>query len=161
MEGSPLRQLSVLVIDNDEKLVSIVKGILHSFGFSEVYTCYDGKEAVELLYNYHIDIVICDWEMQPMKGIDFVHYIRNDLHSPDPFVPIIMLTGRSEMHDVVQARDEGVTEFIAKPFTVEDLRKRIIEVVERPRKFILHDEYKGPDRRRHKGEPPDGLERRK
>lgn len=158
--ASPLKKLHVVLADNDEKLIGIIKGILLSFGFRDIDVALNGQEAIELLNKSRSDLVICDWEMQPMKGIELVHYIRHHPHSPDPFIPIIMLTGRAEMLDVIAARDEGITEFIAKPFTVEDLRERIIEIIERPRKFILHDTYKGPDRRRHKGSAPSGKDRR-
>jgi DNA-binding response OmpR family regulator len=75
--------------------------------------------------------------------------VRNDEHSPNPFVPIIMITGHTEKYRVEAARDAGVTEFLAKPITAQNLFARIAEIVERPRAFVRCDNYFGPDRRRH------------
>ena len=87
--------------------------------------------------------------MKPMDGLEFTRRVRNDEHSPNPFVPIIMITGHTEKHRVEAARDAGVTEFLAKPITAHNLFARIAEIVERPRAFVRCDNYFGPDRRRH------------
>ena len=159
--NTPLSDIKILIVENDKKLAFLERDILTSFGFREIVVVYSGKEAIDLMYDTRFDILILDWEMSPMKGIDFIKFIRFDEESPDTFVPIIMVTGRAEREDVEIARDAGATEFIAKPFTVEDLRKRIISIIERPRKFVLAEEFHGHDRRRHRGEPPNGVERRK
>jgi DNA-binding response OmpR family regulator len=156
---TPLSSINVLLIDNDAKLANLEKNILLTFGFRDVDVVGDGDEALERMYSKHYDLILCDWEMDRMKGVELVHFIRNNADSPDPFVPIIMVTGRAERADVIEARDVGITEFLAKPFSVEDLRKRIIEVVERPRPFIILKDFHGPDRRRIKLDPPGGIER--
>jgi two-component system chemotaxis response regulator CheY len=92
--------------------------------------------------------VIADWMMRPMDGIAFTRLIRNDPSSPNPYVPVILMTGFSERRRVVQARDSGVTEFLVKPFNAKDLYKRIAQVIERPRQFVKSEDFFGPDRRR-------------
>ena len=98
--------------------------------------------------------------MKPMDGLAFTRAVRNDKISPTPFVPIIMITGHTERHRVEQARDAGVTEFLAKPVTAQDLFSRIAMIVEKPRPFIRCDDFFGPDRRRRDAEDYTGPLRR-
>jgi len=86
--------------------------------------------------------------MEPLDGIDFTRMVRTAPDSPNPFVPIIMLTAHSSMERVIQARDSGVNEFLAKPVTAKGLYNRIATVIESPRQFVRASEYFGPDRRR-------------
>ena len=75
-------------------------------------------------------------------------YIRNSPDSPNRQLPIIMLTASSEQDFVLAARDRGVTEFLAKPFTVQKFYDRLVAVIARPRSFVDAESYFGPDRRR-------------
>ena len=86
--------------------------------------------------------------MEPLDGIDFTPMVRTAPDSPNPFVPIIMLTAHPSMERVTQARDSGVNEFLAKPVTAKDLCSRIATVIESPRQFVRASEYFGPDHRR-------------
>ena len=85
--------------------------------------------------------------------------VRTAPDSPNPFVPIIMLTAHSSLERVIQARDSGVNEFLTKPVTASGLYSRISTVIESPRQFVRASEYFGPDRRRTVKEFM-GLERR-
>jgi DNA-binding response OmpR family regulator len=76
--------------------------------------------------------------------------VRTSQASPNPYVPIIMVTGHTERPRVEAARDAGVTDFLAKPITVNNLIARLAEIVERPRPFVKCETYFGPDRRRRK-----------
>ena len=98
------------------------------------------------------DFVLTDLSMKPVDGIEFTRKVRLGRDSPNPYLPIIMVTGHTERARVEAARDAGVTEFLAKPITTQSLLTRLIEVVERPRPFIRCESYFGPDRRRHKME---------
>jgi CheY-like chemotaxis protein len=89
-----------------------------------------------------------DLSMQPLDGIDFVRLLRNSPDSPNPMVPVIMITGHSTMARVAEARDAGVNEFLAKPLTARGVIERLSQVVENPRPFVRTQDYFGPDRRR-------------
>ncbi|MBU6298344.1 MAG: response regulator, partial [Alphaproteobacteria bacterium] len=91
----------------------------------------------------------------------FTREVRTSAQSPNPYVPIIMVTGHTERHRVETARDAGVTEFLAKPITAQNLFLRIAEIVERPRSFVRCNGYFGPDRRRHADETYKGPWRRR
>jgi two-component system, chemotaxis family, chemotaxis protein CheY len=95
------------------------------------------------------DIVITDWAMPIFDGIELTQMIRQPGANPNPYVPIIMLTGHSEKKRVLAARDAGITEFLAKPISAKGLYKRIVNVVANSRPFIKTRTYFGPDRRRN------------
>jgi two-component system chemotaxis response regulator CheY len=98
--------------------------------------------------------------MKPMDGLEFSRAVRTAENSPNPFLPIIMITGHTEKHQVEAARDAGVTEFLVKPITAQSLFSRIAEIVERPRAFVRCEAYFGPDRRRRAVESYAGPWRR-
>jgi DNA-binding response OmpR family regulator len=130
-------------------------------GVGSIYTSDNGSSGFHNFRNYNPDIVITDWEMPSRNGLDLTREIRRNPLSPNRMVPLIMLTGYSAPKRVAMARDTGVTEFLAKPFTAEGLINRISYVINKPRDFIDHPEYFGPDRRRRKIEDYKGPRRRK
>ncbi|OYX31835.1 MAG: hypothetical protein B7Y99_09630 [Caulobacterales bacterium 32-69-10] len=130
-------------------MVQIVKTILKNFGVVHVYEAKDVAEAFSLVRQYAIDLVFLDYNLGFMDGVEFVKLMRTATDSPNPYLPIIMLTAYTEHHRVVAARDAGVTEFCAKPVTAIEIYRKIVEVIERPRSFVRTNSYFGPDRRRH------------
>lgn len=160
MAASP-ELCAILMAENDPDLSFLIRQVLISLGFKNVTVATDGREALDkALGRQEYDIILTDWEMQPMSGIDFVHHLRTLVPPPNRYAPVIMLTGRTSLEDVKRARDAGVTEFLAKPFTASDLLRRIQAVVKSPRQFIIADEFSGPDRRRRNNMPPDGKHKR-
>ena len=140
---------------------SLLRALLNSAGIKQVVEASNGRAALTMLRENKSDLVLSDLAMKPMDGLEFTWHVRNDEHSPNPFVPIIMITGHTEKYRVQAARDAGVTEFLAKPITAHNLFTRIAEIVERPRAFVRCDTYFGPDRRRHTQEDYAGPWRRK
>jgi DNA-binding response OmpR family regulator len=159
--SNPLANICLLIVEDDPVMTRVVKDMLIVLGFKNILTARDGASAISMMRTNSVEIVICDWKMHPMDGLELTRYIRNSPDSPDRFVPIIMLTGRGERKDVEIARDAGVTEYVVKPFTSAGLFDRVRMVIESPRKFVLAQQYKGPDRRRKDSTPPSGVDRRK
>ncbi|HEY0267556.1 MAG TPA: response regulator, partial [Rhizomicrobium sp.] len=93
-------------------------------------------------------------------GLDLVRMIRTSPQTPNPFVPVIMLTGYTSLDHVRQARDGGVNEFIAKPVSVKTMMSRMVSVIEHPRPFVRTGGYFGPCRRRRGVDEYRGPERR-
>ncbi|NKB56901.1 MAG: response regulator [Alphaproteobacteria bacterium] len=143
-----LDRLNILLVEDDSSMRALVRDILFTFGISNIQTASDGSKAYAEMRHFPADIVITDWVMEPLDGIDFTRMIRTAPDSPNPFVPIIMLTSHSSLDRVIEARDIGVTEFLAKPVTAKGLYSRIASVIENPRQFVRASEYFGPDRRR-------------
>jgi two-component system chemotaxis response regulator CheY len=142
--------VSVLIVEDNKPMVQITRAILETFGIQKIHAAFDGEHGFQKFNSDSYDIVIIDWMMKPMNGIELTEKIRRDPTSKDPYVPIILMTGFSEKKRVFKARDKGVTEFLVKPFTANDLYKRLVQIIERPRQFVKSDDFLGPDRRRKK-----------
>lgn len=162
MSGYDFETLKVLVADDSRPMRTLIKSFLFGFGVKEMLEAADANEAYDEVKNGEPDIVITDWRMPPTDGLDLVKKIRMDLDSPNPYLPVIMLTGFTELHRVKQARDAGVTAFLAKPISAAALYRRLCTVIDDQRPFVRVGEFFGPDRRaRHRTEPYMGTERRR
>lgn len=143
-----LSNIRFLVIDDNSFSRLLIRRILNQFGATEVHEAANGADAQEEVRAFKPDIVIVDWMMNPIDGMEFVNWLRSDKDSPDPFLPVIMVSAFSHMTNVVQARDAGINEFLAKPISAKSLMSRIQSVIEKPRQFVRATDYFGPDRRR-------------
>jgi CheY-like chemotaxis protein len=143
-----LENLRVLLVDDNQHMRAIVTTVLTGVGVRNVRESRDGAEALEVLRDWPADVVIVDFQMFPIDGVEFTRMVRNAPDSKNPYLPIIMMTGHSEKSRVMEARDAGVTEFVAKPLTAKSVLERLQAVIYRPRPFIRSGNYFGPDRRR-------------
>ena len=137
----------------------LVVTILQAFGVSQIHEADSGNRAWMVLRESNPDVIVADWVMEGMSGIELVQKIRTDPSTPNPFVPVIMLTGHTHIDHVRQARDAGVNEFIAKPVSVKTMMSRLVAVIEHPRPYVRTSVYFGPCRRRRQDEHR-GPERR-
>ena len=148
MPDGGFEKLKALIVEDNAHMRSLLRALLNSVGIKEIAEAAHGGAALQILRERKSDLVLSDLAMKPMDGLEFTRQVRNADASPNPFVPIIMITGHTEKHRVEAARDAGVTEFLAKPITAANLFARIAEIVERPRAFVRCESYFGPDRRR-------------
>lgn len=155
-----LGSLSVLIVDDHANMRKILNTILHALGIHYVYEANDGADGFEAMRAYNPDILIVDWEMPGINGIEFTGLVRKASDSPNPFVPIIFLTSYSDRKHVYSARDAGVTEFLAKPVSANAIYLRLMSIINKPRPFVSARRYFGPCRRRHKSREYSGPERR-
>ena len=140
---------------------TLVGEILTALGIRNICEVADAAKAFKELQHFSADVIIVDWHMQPLDGIDFVKMVRTAKDSPNPYVPIIMLSGFTEYRRVVEARDAGVNEFLAKPISAKALYQRFASIIDNPRPFIRTQDYFGPDRRRQNMGPPRGCAERR
>ena len=161
MSGPGFENLKALIVEDNAHMRSLLRALLNALGIKDISEAGNGQIAIDLLRERKSDLVLTDLAMKPMDGLEFTRYVRNNDHSPNPFVPIIMISGHTERYRVEAARDAGVTEFLAKPITAHDLFARIAEIVERPRAFVRCNGYFGPDRRRRQNDDYPGPWRRK
>lgn len=145
---SALQSLDILLADDNPNMRAIVSAMLKSVGVGRVREVDDGAAALVALKARPADLAIIDFKMLPIDGVAFTQLVRTASDSPNPYLPIIMMTGHSERRRVTEARDAGVTEFVTKPVTAPALLARIEAVIMRPRPFIRGGDYFGPDRRR-------------
>jgi CheY-like chemotaxis protein len=153
-------KLRVLAVDDNQHMRKLVVAILQAFGVRELWESPDGEHAWKTLRDSNPDVIILDWQMTGMTGLEFVRLVRNSPKSFNIFVPIIMLTGHTHIDHVRQARDAGANEFLAKPVTVKGIMSRLLAVVEHPRPFVRTQTYFGPCRRRRSLVKYTGPERR-
>lgn len=145
---SALQSLNILLVDDNQHMRAITSAILQSAGIRNIREVADGAAALDAVRDHSVDLAIVDFNMFPLDGVEFTRLIRNSPDSANPYLPIIMMTGHSEKHRVVEARDAGVTEFVVKPITAKAVFDRIQSVIMRPRPFVKTEDYFGPDRRR-------------
>lgn len=155
-----LESLSFLIIDDNVHMRTLIRQILYGLNVKRLTESADGAQALKELRVRMPDIVLTDWRMSPIDGIELTRFIRQSSDSPNPFVPIIMISAYSEKQRVTEARDAGINEFVVKPFSAKLLYTRLWSVIDNPRPFVRTKSYFGPDRRRRRGEDYHGPERR-
>jgi CheY-like chemotaxis protein len=156
-----LSRLRFLVVDDNDFMRRLIRELLWAIDCSpaNIRFASNGRDALQLLQNLPIDVIICDINMRPMNGMEITSHVRMSPNSPDPHVPIIVCTGHAEIAHICGARDAGANEILRKPITVNSVYERIRAVVERPRPFVRSADYYGPDRRR-RDLPFEGPDRR-
>ena len=160
MASLNISQIKFLVVEDNPFMMALLRQILRTLGVVQIDAAKDGAEAFERMRDFNPDIVLLDWQMAPMDGLEFAKLVRASPESPNRFIPIIMITAYSEISRVTEARDAGVNEVLAKPIAVLGLYNRIRAVIERPRLFVDSSAYFGPDRRRRVDPRYTGGERR-
>lgn len=154
-------QLTALVIDEDRAARELVVSMLEAVGVGRIDKASDGQSALQQLRTTHPDFIVSDVMMEPMDGISFTRRLRTHHDSPGPHIPVILLTAHTDRTTVIEARDAGVNAFVAKPVSIDELRRKLGLVLNDPRQFIRSEDYVGPDRR-HRSLPLAGRpDRRK
>ena len=160
MERYNLEYLEVLILNENLNILKMLRNILKALGVEKVRTTTDPDKAYDMFTTEPADLIFADW-VPGHDELKFLKSVRTDKDSPDPHVPIIVVSSYSEKLNVIAARDLGMTEFLAMPISGETVYKHICSVVQDSRPFIRAPRYFGPDRRRRKDEDYEGPERRK
>ena len=144
-----LSRVRILIIESSEHMGSIFRTVLTmlSVANQNVDVVYNVEEGYESYTRKIHDIIITDWMSNRGEGIQFVKQIRMNDDSPNKYVPIIMTAGSGNLNRVLQSRDAGVTEYLVKPFSARDLASRLGRMIEKPKPFIITDDYVGHERR--------------
>jgi len=159
MSEAYLSRVKFLIVDDNAFSRVMISRILKQFGAANIYEAADGADAMVAVKSFRPDIIITDWMMSPVDGMEFVRWLRDDKDCPAPFTPVIMVSAFSHLKNVMQARDAGINEFLAKPISAKSLLARVQAVIDKPRQYVRADAYFGPDRRR-RGLPHPGADRR-
>ncbi len=159
MESYDLTELNIMVVDDYAPMRKLLFSLLRELGLHKLSQSSDGEAAIKILEQTEPDLIITDALMEPMDGLEFTRKVRNGEAETDPYVPIIMISGQTEMNYIVKARDAGVNEFLAKPISARSIYARISSVISSPRPYIRISDFFGPDRRRQ-GTVYGGGERR-
>ncbi|MCW8835965.1 MAG: response regulator [Rhodospirillales bacterium] len=144
-----LKELSVLLVHGNREMRSGIKWMLYRMGIHAITEVTDSKAGYQRLYDSSFDLIICDENLAPMEGTDFVKHLRRDRENPARRVPAILLVPRPSRDAVFDARDAGVHEVLAEPLSAKALHDHICWLFDHPRPFVEADSFIGPDRRRH------------
>jgi len=122
------KNMNVLIVDDYSTMLRIIKNLLKQLGFNNVDEATDGSMAFEKLKAKPYGLVISDWNMEPMTGLDLLKSVRG---SSEGFknVPFIMVTAESKTENVIMAKQAGVNNYIVKPFNAETLKSKIVAVL--------------------------------
>ena len=119
--------MNVLIVDDYATMLRIVRNLLKQIGFNNIEEATDGSQALQVMKSKKFGLVISDWNMEPMTGIQFLREVRQD---PDlKATPFIMVTAESKTENVVEAKKAGVSNYIVKPFNSETLKGKIAGVL--------------------------------
>lgn len=119
--------MNVLIVDDYKTMLRIIENLLKQLGFKNVVQATDGSAALKCLREQAFGLVISDWNMQPMTGLQLLKEVRAD--DKLKTLPFIMITAESKTENVVAAKEAGVNNYIVKPFNAETLKTKISAVI--------------------------------
>jgi len=121
------RDIPILIVDDYRTMLRIIRSLLRQLDFTNVDEATDGATALRKLKEKPYGLVISDWNMQPMTGLELLRAVRADPQLRK--IPFIMVTAESRMENVLAAKEAGVDNYIVKPFNAETLRSKIEAVL--------------------------------
>lgn len=155
-----LSSANTLVVDDSAIALNLTTAALRGFGIEARYICTNAAEAIAVLTEHPVDLMIVDCEMPGMNGHELVRWLRNSKLEPNAFMPVIMTAGHVRPSTVDAVRACGASFLIQKPFRAEVLLNHVIRVARDSRSFLKTPDYAGPDRRFNISEPREQDERR-
>jgi two-component system chemotaxis response regulator CheY len=120
--------MNVLIVDDYNTMLRIIKNLLKQLGFNNVDEATDGSMALEKVKIKEYGLIISDWNMEPMTGLEFLKQVRGS-EAAYRTTPFIMITAESKTENVVMAKQAGVNNYIVKPFNAETLKTKISAVL--------------------------------
>jgi two-component system chemotaxis response regulator CheY len=118
--------MPVLIVDDYNTMVRIIRNLLRQLGFEHIDDANDGSQALVKMQQRKYGLVISDWNMEPMTGYDLLQQVRSDPELSE--TPFIMVTAESKTENVIAAKKAGVSNYIVKPFNAQTLRSKIESV---------------------------------
>ncbi|MDJ0685652.1 MAG: response regulator [Alphaproteobacteria bacterium] len=119
--------MQVLIVDDYKTMLRIIRNLLKQLGFNNVDEAMDGSEALTKIRAKDYGLVISDWNMEPMTGIQLLREVRADRATQN--LPFIMITAESKTENVIAAKQAGVSNYIVKPFNAATLKQKLTSVL--------------------------------
>ena len=154
------RSVTTLIIDRDRYTRSLVGEMLRGFGVGGISTADSGTTAQKFIQENFVDLCIVEANLPDMSGADFIRWVRREQNEPVRFMPILVLTGYTQLRMISQVRDAGANIVVKKPVSAQVLFDRVAWIAKTPRAYIETGDYVGPDRRFKELVPPGGVYRR-
>ena len=122
------KNMNVLIVDDYKTMLRILRNLLKQLGFNNVEEALDGSAALQILRSSaSFGLVISDWNMEPMTGLQLLREVRADAKLKA--TPFIMITAESKTENVIAAKSAGVSNYIVKPFTADTLKSKMVSVL--------------------------------
>ena len=118
--------MRILVVDDYKTMLRIIRNLLKQIDFSNIEDAMDGSSALQKLREKEFGLIISDWNMEPMTGIELLKEVRADEKLKK--IPFIMITAESKTENVIVAKQAGVSNYIVKPFNAETLKTKLVSV---------------------------------
>jgi two-component system chemotaxis response regulator CheY len=118
--------MKVLIVDDFATMRRILKNILKQIGFKNISEADNGKAALKELKNEKFDLVLCDWNMPEMPGIELLNQVRSDDQLRG--IPFVMVTAEAKKENILEAVKAGVSSYIVKPFTAETVSEKLKKI---------------------------------
>jgi CheY-like chemotaxis protein len=154
------RGVSVLLVDRSHYCRSLVAQMLRAFGVQSVISCETGAEAKDQLKTNSVELCVIEADLPDMTGADLINWIRRENKEPLRFVPILVLSGYTQMRLLSTTRDAGANLLLKKPLSAQAMFDRLAWLARTPRSYIETKNYVGPDRRFKEVAPPDDVFKR-
>jgi two-component system, chemotaxis family, chemotaxis protein CheY len=119
--------MNILIVDDYKTMLRIIRNLLNQLGFQNVEEATDGGAALQKLRERNFGLVISDWNMEPMTGLQLLKEVRADIKLKS--TPFIMVTAESKTENVVAAKEAGVNNYIVKPFNAATLKTKLVAVI--------------------------------
>ena len=123
---APDKNMKILVVDDFSTMRRIVKNILRQLNFVNIIEADDGSTALETLQKEKIDLVVSDWNMPKMTGLELLKIMKAD--DALKLIPFLMVTAEAQQENIIEAVKSGVSNYIVKPFTAETLGQKIGQI---------------------------------
>ena len=123
------KNMNILIVDDYQTMLRIIKNLLKQLGFNNVDEATNGQIALDMIKKKKYGLVISDWNMEPMTGLELLKAVRGANDNNFSNVPFIMVTAESKTENVVAAKQAGVSNYIVKPFNAETLKTKMSSVL--------------------------------
>ncbi len=121
------KNMKVLIVDDYKTMLRILRNLLRQLGFMDVEEATDGSMALQKVQQHDFGLIISDWNMEPMTGLQLLREVRADAKLKH--IPFIMVTAESKSENVIAAKEAGVSNYIVKPFNAETLKSKMVSVL--------------------------------
>jgi two-component system chemotaxis response regulator CheY len=142
-----IQGLNILIVDSNVYMRKLTRLMLTNLGAKSVFEAVDGLAALETIRTCDPDIMLLDWDMPILDGMEVIRIVRSPGVFPRPNLPIIMLTDRGQRLCVMEALRAGVHEFLLKPTSPKLLGERLMSILMRPRPMVKLGDFYVPEPR--------------
>lgn len=129
----------ILLVDDNRHMRTLLREHMFVLGFKDLIMAADGEEALAMLGDTDVDLVICDYRMPKMDGIELLQTMRDGGEKRLKEVGFIMLTGHADRDNVIEAKGAGVSGYLAKPISIKSLADQLVYVLNLKMKGVSHE----------------------